>query len=641
MESSEAVVTAVPHEQVKSTYGYERIHSTSEIRILELHPPDPHDPSGALNGNLVTAKLADKPYYEAISYVWGTPNFSETLHLPTGVLGITPNLAAALRRFRYPDRTRLLWTDAVCIDQQNGGDEKGHQVQLMGIVFKNAGHVLAWLGEGDEETATAIAFLENLANECWRYGVSPERPYESFLRYKRGGAGIRVALKALQSRILTIQASLNRFFGQEWFHRLWVVQEVALGTQVTLHNGLGILNHEMLERALASLISLVGLPNTIFLDDLIMEAIKIIVIRWSQQHDFNTSKPLLFEFINTTRSKQYSNELDSIYALLGLSRSNEDISLEANYDMSLNELLTNFAHLYLSKGDLWILQYAGTQLEESEFAGKDISSLPSWVCNFGVHEHWLISRNTIRPSGQRTVSTILKSEIMPSIGIRGTLIDTAVIVATTPDHFFSSQDVDDGCSRILEHLVKLRDLWSQSRKHGPESSHCTKESQESAFAQTLMVGRILRGLNQKIYPETASDLLCDWRDFEAFASGTDVAVDRIQAEEYLYSLRLIFVGRAFFITESGYIGNGPGNIKAGDSLVAFDGIHGMPVVLRRVEGDAAHKPGSEIEDHLDDITYADIKEKWKLIGVCYLHGFMNGEEEQPEFKDRRQIFFIE
>jgi hypothetical protein len=44
---------------------------------------------------------------------------------------------------RHADK--LLWIDALCIDQENV-IERNHQVQQMGEIFSRASNVLAWLG---------------------------------------------------------------------------------------------------------------------------------------------------------------------------------------------------------------------------------------------------------------------------------------------------------------------------------------------------------------------------------------------------------------------------------------------------------------------------------------------------------------
>lgn len=72
---------------------------------------------------------------------------------------ITENLGAALRNFRLKERPRVLWADAVCINQADD-EERGCQVQMMGKTYGKAGRTLVWLGDESEDSGRAINVLE-------------------------------------------------------------------------------------------------------------------------------------------------------------------------------------------------------------------------------------------------------------------------------------------------------------------------------------------------------------------------------------------------------------------------------------------------------------------------------------------------
>jgi hypothetical protein len=59
---------------------------------------------------------------------------------------ITENLHRALLFLRDPDVPRILWIDAVCIDQSNRA-EKALQIPLMTEIYAKATRVIVWLGE--------------------------------------------------------------------------------------------------------------------------------------------------------------------------------------------------------------------------------------------------------------------------------------------------------------------------------------------------------------------------------------------------------------------------------------------------------------------------------------------------------------
>jgi hypothetical protein len=60
-------------------------------------------------------------------------------------LRLTVNLHDALQALRYEDTIRTLWADAIAINQSDV-KEKGHQVALMGPIYRDAQRVVVWLG---------------------------------------------------------------------------------------------------------------------------------------------------------------------------------------------------------------------------------------------------------------------------------------------------------------------------------------------------------------------------------------------------------------------------------------------------------------------------------------------------------------
>jgi hypothetical protein len=100
--------------------------------------------------------------------------------------------------------------------------------------------------------------------------------------------------------------------------------------------------------------------------------------------------------------------------------------------------------------------------------------------------------------------------------------------------------------------------------------------------------------------------------------------------------------RTLIETQTGHFGIGPNSMKSGDLLVAFHGAE-TPYALRRVEAEYSNELQETEANSKDfnEMTAADIKERWELIGPCYLHGFMDNEALQPEYDGKRQMFFIQ
>jgi len=60
---------------------------------------------------------------------------------------IRRNLRQALWHLRRDDENKVIWIDALCINQDDD-EEKGIQVQMMDRIFQEAKRVAVWLGVG-------------------------------------------------------------------------------------------------------------------------------------------------------------------------------------------------------------------------------------------------------------------------------------------------------------------------------------------------------------------------------------------------------------------------------------------------------------------------------------------------------------
>ncbi|SRR6266536_3561408 len=130
----------------------------SDFRLLTLNPGKAED---TITCSLYDASLQSMPDYEAISYVWGDPLDTCTILCSGQPFAITKSLHAALRNFRCEDQERVLWADAICINQE-GFAERSEQVLIMRDVYRQARRVLIWLGEETENDCDALDIVLQL-----------------------------------------------------------------------------------------------------------------------------------------------------------------------------------------------------------------------------------------------------------------------------------------------------------------------------------------------------------------------------------------------------------------------------------------------------------------------------------------------
>ena len=71
---------------------------------------------------------------------------------------------AAIKCMRLAHEARILWIDAVCIDQTNVSGRE-HQVALMRNVYSNSQHNLIYLGEADNTARAALESIEYIIQE--------------------------------------------------------------------------------------------------------------------------------------------------------------------------------------------------------------------------------------------------------------------------------------------------------------------------------------------------------------------------------------------------------------------------------------------------------------------------------------------
>jgi hypothetical protein len=114
-----------------------------QIRLLTIHPGGEDDP---LKCALSLVDWNRAPPYEALSYAWGSTAGRQKMRLNDRIILVTQNLRNAVLSLRYLNRPRILWVDALCINQ-NSTLEKNHQIKLMDLIYSQSRLVKIWLGQ--------------------------------------------------------------------------------------------------------------------------------------------------------------------------------------------------------------------------------------------------------------------------------------------------------------------------------------------------------------------------------------------------------------------------------------------------------------------------------------------------------------
>lgn len=183
----------------------------NEIRLALLQPGASKTP---ITVSLVPVNIAAHPEYDALSYVWGDPKNVAPICCDGASTNITTNLIWALDRARFPDRPRLVWADALCINQADA-QERSQQVALMGCIYSEASIVLVCMGEDPDGRSAEVASL------LGDYGPILARP--------GGSTELMQLWRSGRSPIQDARwSALGAVMAKPWFSRAWVLQEVGL-----------------------------------------------------------------------------------------------------------------------------------------------------------------------------------------------------------------------------------------------------------------------------------------------------------------------------------------------------------------------------------------------------------------------------
>ena len=110
--------------------------------------------------------------YEALSYVWGSRQDLKTISIDKDCLQVTPNLHMALMRLRDRFIERVIWIDAICINQEDI-QERSAQVQRMARIYGKANRVIVWLGPEADQSDEAFNAIRAAADRpgCFEGGL--------------------------------------------------------------------------------------------------------------------------------------------------------------------------------------------------------------------------------------------------------------------------------------------------------------------------------------------------------------------------------------------------------------------------------------------------------------------------------------
>lgn len=188
-----------------TTFTHDKTLDPNEIRLICFDSVD--DDNTAIHFDLEVYQRGESPEYETVSYTWTDENGDDTLCKPVfvgrhwDVLLQTRNCWSVLQYLRPIRGIRLVWVDAICINQDDFV-ERESQVASMGEIYSQCTRVVIWLGD-DLVTQTS----------------------------KR--ARRRYPFEEIQSKVQEI-GYLEEVFRRRYFSRVWIIQELVMAPSSVL-----------------------------------------------------------------------------------------------------------------------------------------------------------------------------------------------------------------------------------------------------------------------------------------------------------------------------------------------------------------------------------------------------------------------
>jgi hypothetical protein len=489
---------------------------------------------------------------------------------------VTKNLLCALRHLRTQDSIRVLWVDAICVNQSDLG-ERGEQVQRMAELYRRARRVIAFIGESSDSSDRALDALQHFASQIEHNSITGE-----VMSPKHGAdpsyADTRIPLHTPPS----LNEALYELFGRPWFSRLWIRQEVMGPKEdrvVLLCGSKSIPWPDV--RLAVFLLRHKPMSTTSGYGSWSMEWHARVLIAY-HLIDTGLSLPFIHLLLNT-RACQCSDPRDALYGILSLAFEPEIRAIKPDYKMSLLEVYTDFVlrHSYLRDGfDLLAL---------AEHR-KLLWAAPSWIPDLGFRPPagWpgdtIVGKSFYAHAGLQSSLRYVGEGILVVDGVKAAKVSTVQELPTT--HI-----VDD----IINYMRKLVPI------EGVDQPYVGGGTVYEAYIRTFVCDMFLDGILPP-QPYNMSNRRKSKLEFDCMIRFPSVTRRTTHDKTmYLNTFSLFTHQRTFINTEEGHIGLAPLGLQPGDIVAVIFGCT-VPLALR-----------------------PSLNGGFKILGECYVCGLMAGE----------------
>ena len=344
--------------------------------------------------------------YMALSYCWGDARITREIIVNDYCIHVTVNLEAALRQLRGCHCIKQgfkLWVDAICINQSNF-EERGQQVSRMRNIYSSAAHVVIWLGADDDDSPLAMTAVKHLSAR-----MAMGDPLSGLYRASRfiDARPLFVMWSTYKSSMREeVYRALYYLLTRQYWRRLWILQEVALGG-----HGSPVLcgSQCVLWKDIYNAACFMELDGNRFGRD-VMDSVKprkLAAWSWEFARDrvpynggMETSSeflwriPLLLTVVqqdehNSNRSgppdatrvfrlslgAKVTDQKDRVYGILGIANISSLARITPDYHLSLREVYAEFSKNFLTLGGLDTLRLVQSPVAKINI-GRTLDTVP-------------------------------------------------------------------------------------------------------------------------------------------------------------------------------------------------------------------------------------------------------------------------
>ncbi|TVY80444.1 Heterokaryon incompatibility protein 6 OR allele [Lachnellula suecica] len=527
---------------------------------------------------------------------------------------ITPNLDGALRQLRYTDRPRVLWVDAICINQ---GDmaERSRQVRIMQRIYANAIQVVVWLGRGAQDDARSFESLQTLKSVLNGQGDSWFLVRLGWYRDKNGrvfsGGAHRSMLTDIEyNHLITL---LRR----DWFRRTWVIQEVASSQKATVYCEDQSIPWEVLADVYMRLGDRFLPVSQLGGEDAHRSLENITAIERARRSHSGPLSLSLFHILLATSFSKCKDQRDKIFAVVGLAKNwVEQKGLLPDYDTREEAALDAFKDFAVTDID----HHRDLRVLSCASGSSSYKTLPSWVPDWrkieNVHPFPRYSdRTKFRASGGMKPEAWY-SDNKTVLHVAGIQVDSIATLGSEPIFTKAIAMFEINAAKITDlerSFLWLEECETLSRDH---DGLLTVRRRHELW-RTLTCG-----LTGEAFPAPSrySEYFDRYIEFMSSASdrfkdylaeslttvneirGLDEVIPHFETHAVIEaSLDMWSARRRFALTHNGRLACVPKNTKEGDVICILFGGE-APFVLRPTSGG----------------FYA-------VVGECYVNDIMQGE----------------